>query len=901
MNRRQKVLTALHQLVKECCFPQEACALIGVTAEDIGVATGIGRSNASLELNALVRARHVVKFAGRPVRFITRELWETLKTKGVAEIPALTGTVISDPFQQLIGFGHSLHSSIEQAKAAIQYPPQGLACLITGATGTGKTLFAQTMFAFAKATGRMAEDARLVLFNCADYAHNPQLLMSQLFGHIKGAFTGAVHEKAGLVDTAHRSMLFLDEIHRLPPEGQEMLFYLMDYGRYRRLGESNGERHCATLIVGATTENPQSALLHTFLRRFPVLIELPPLSSRPIAERTLLLRHILRGESKKMDLTVNVHPIAVQHLLFYHCPGNIGQLINDVRLACASALFHAMAITRSVTITPNLLPPHVRSSTSPDQLGLIAVTAMEEEWSFSASPFPNWLHGMSGILGELPKLLNKSQEDLEGFHNALTELLESNCIGQDKSILAIKRQVLRTVGADVLKVAQQANKMIFRKSGSQSLVTLLSLSLHLQALKEAGGERQPVSYNWPAIWDLYPEQTATARKIGLIITRELRLRPSDDDVGFWVLLQLADHNKDQSVPPPGIVIIAHGVATATSLAAVANRKVCKSVVFALDIPLDGDEHYLDAAKELVSQADKGSGVLLLVDMEPFVFWGEMIARSTGKKVRTIENVSTALAINAARKSLLPGISVEDLADSLQIEMESCLDPVYSVMPRKSMAIAATCLTGLGAARRIKTMLLDWLGAKRDIEIITVNASGKIIGSGTQLDVLAEEKRLLAVVGSVDPGLDTIPFVSLEELMYHSGWKRLEQIVGCRTPISPLPTEGLEALLRQYLHFLDAAKMVKLCSETFETLKKLIDRPLPIYQEITLTVHLSCMVERVMRGEYAGITADEERIRQSYSAEWQAVTKALAVLEEGIHIRIPSSETAFIVQFLAGNW
>lgn len=897
MNRRQKVLTVLQRLLKES-LRHDTRALIGFTAEDIGEAAGISRSNASLELNALVRARHVVKFAGRPVRFITWELWETLKREGMAEIPTLAREAIADPFQQLIGFDHSLQSSIEQVKAAIQYPPQGLPCLITGATGTGKTLFAQTMFAFAKATGRMAEDARLILFNCADYAHNPQLLMSQLFGHVKGAFTGALHEKAGLVDAAHHSMLFLDEIHRLPPEGQEMLFYLMDYGRYRRLGESGGERHCAILVVGATTENPHSVLLHTFLRRFPVMLELPPLASRPLAERTLLLRHILRNESKKMDLTVNVHPVAVRQLLFYHCPGNIGQLINDVRLACATALFHAQAITRSITITPKLLPPHVRSSTAPDHFGLIAATAMEEEWLFSASPFANWLTGMSEILGHLSDFKSQ-EEELKVFYNALTELLASICTGQDKSFLALKRQVLRTVGADVLKVAQQANEMIVSRGGLQSL-TLLALSFHLQALNEERCERQPTSYHWPAIRDAYPEQTATAQKIGRLLTRELGIRPNEDDVGFWVLLQLVDQNTDQGVPPPGIAIIAHGVATASSLAAVANSKVCKTVVLALDIPLDGDENYLDAAKEMVSQADRGSGVLLLVDMEPFVLWGEMIARSTARKVRTLENISTALAISAARNSLLPGISLDDLADSLQIEMEACFDPVYSVMPSKRLVIAATCLTGQGAARRIKAMLQDRLGGKRDVEIITVNATGQIIGSGTPLNTLAEEKRLLAVVGSVDPGLDSIPFVGIEELMHRGGWKRLEQILGCRTPISHLPTEGLEALLRQYLHFLDAAKMVKLCLEIFETLKQLIDRPLPLHQEITLTVHLSCMVERVMRGEYIAIAADEERIRQSYSAEWQAVTKALTVLEKSMQVRVPPSETAFIVQFITGN-
>lgn len=70
----------------------------------------------------------------------------------------------------------------------------------------------------------MKDDAPFKSFNCADYYNNPQLLMSQLFGYAKGAFTGADQDHEGLVEKADGGVLLLDEVHRLPPEGQEMLF-----------------------------------------------------------------------------------------------------------------------------------------------------------------------------------------------------------------------------------------------------------------------------------------------------------------------------------------------------------------------------------------------------------------------------------------------------------------------------------------------------------------------------------------------------------------------------------------------------------------------------------------------------------------------------------------------------
>lgn len=73
--------------------------------------------------------------------------------------------------------------------------------------------------------------------------------MSELFGYAKGSFTGADSNKTGLVERANKGILFLDEIHRLPSEGQEMLFQLMDSGKYRKMGDSTQEWKANVLIV----------------------------------------------------------------------------------------------------------------------------------------------------------------------------------------------------------------------------------------------------------------------------------------------------------------------------------------------------------------------------------------------------------------------------------------------------------------------------------------------------------------------------------------------------------------------------------------------------------------------------------------------------------------------------
>lgn len=203
----------------------------GVTASDIEEHFHISRANASAYLNKLVTQKLLIKVDSRPVHFFPADLINLYVSDNSLQYTYTVDDFFknvtskqdvsahSSAFDALIGHDGSLAAQIETAKAAIVYPPNGLHTLLIGESGTGKTLFARTMCNYGREVlNKSKKDFPFVEFNCSDYYHNPQLLMSHLFGHIKGAFTGAVSESPGLVEQADGGILFLDEIHRLPPE-----------------------------------------------------------------------------------------------------------------------------------------------------------------------------------------------------------------------------------------------------------------------------------------------------------------------------------------------------------------------------------------------------------------------------------------------------------------------------------------------------------------------------------------------------------------------------------------------------------------------------------------------------------------------------------------------------------
>ena len=360
MLRKESVYLKLKELTE--CVSGEKAGIheCGFSAGEIAALLNLDRTNVSRDLNNLVSEGRVTKLSGRPVKFLIKNDSPDLK-KGIInsqpeESPEFT-------FHNLVGAEGSLKAAVQQAKASILYPGNSLNILLTGATGVGKTTFGELIYRYAREKDGIDKDGRFIIFNCSEYADNPQLLLDQLFGHVRGAFTGAENDKAGLIEKADGGVLLLDEIHRLTPEGQEMLFMFIDKGKYRKLGESENLHSGNVMLVAATTEDPDSVLLKAFIRRFPMIIKLPPLDDRPVEEKYEFIKTFFQIEARGIKMPVEVDEDVMYMLLSYPCTANIGQLRADIQLICARGFLDYVTekdkAAHEIYINNSMLPQHI--------------------------------------------------------------------------------------------------------------------------------------------------------------------------------------------------------------------------------------------------------------------------------------------------------------------------------------------------------------------------------------------------------------------------------------------------------------------------------------------------------------------------------------------------------------
>ena len=799
----------------------------GVTAQSIAEIFGIKRNVASHYLNLLEKEGKLKKGTNRPVHFSiptdTEKKAEECNNM-IDERPVAQKEV--SVFSKFIGYNGSMEQVIEKCKAAVNYPVNGLTMIICGASGVGKSYLASLIHQYAVESGAVEKNAPFVVLNCADYANNSELLSSVLFGHVKGAFTGANEEKQGLLAEADGGYLFLDEVHNLSAENQEKLFLFIDSQKYRMLGDSKNWQTAKVRLLFATTEDIHSTLLATFRRRIPFEIQIPDFLERSYGERFLLVSSFFQNEAEILKKNICVDSEYFRRMLNLHEEGNIGAVKSKIKVLCAQAYSQQREEELRIT-TPG-------KETS-DSFHFYWNRPEKKKWMSSYQIFSNitgcFVPGMN---------YSKIEEVLELFLQTITRRLEEN--KKENNFCEIppfrhyEEKCRNSINKILKSYGYRLNELEIDEFYKMVIAVLFDETFFGAAFKISGYEKKKY------------------RKYEVMISRILDAVLEDYNDNVREFLQtiltvwLSDKVKVKS--KINALILMHGEHSASSMASLANEMIGDYVYEAFDMPIQvHTEELIVKVNDYVRDIETNEGLVLLVDMGSLERMYDKISRNVDGDLVIVNNVSTAFALEL-------GFSLFDKADIYRITQMDMSQFNMKMQYYKGLSqkpnIIVSCISGEGIAVEIKEILSRYVNTD-EIDILTMDYSElkKQLNRGA-----AEDFHNTIVVFTTTPLSSTVvPVMNVEDLVngftnpsFPEFMLNKENVREFTNDIIKLFTlKGVASRLR----FLNPEVVMQEVDQVIRGYENYYYVQLPNFLRINLFLHTSIMIERVLVKEESG--------------------------------------------------
>lgn len=310
---------------------------------------------------------------------------------------------LNNNFEEIVSKSKKFHKVLQQIE---QVASTDATVLILGESGTGKELLARAIHNISKRSKRP-----LIKINCATLPAN--LIESELFGHERGAFTGAMDRKIGRFELADSGTIFLDEIGELPIELQAKLLRVLQEGEFERLGNPKTMK-VNVRVIAATNRNLEEAIEKKefredlFYRLNVFQIVSPPLRNRK-EDIPLLVTHFVKKYEGKMDREIkNIPEKVIDALMLYNWPGNIRELENMIE--------RALILSSGDTLEYGDWIPTLKNISN-NQTKLLKMEEVEKEHIISILNQTNWKvsgeKGAAKILGLNPTTLESRMKKLE--------------------------------------------------------------------------------------------------------------------------------------------------------------------------------------------------------------------------------------------------------------------------------------------------------------------------------------------------------------------------------------------------------------------------------------------------------------------------------------------------------
>lgn len=867
----------------------------GITAQDISEVLGIKRNAISHYLNRMVEEGIVIKTKTRPVYFLYKEALDQFKNE--------KSEIEEDIFSKLIGADGSLSNVVKECKSATLYPGNGLPILLTGSSGVGKSFMAKLIYEYAKEKGIINEDSKFITFNCAEYSNNKELLSSKLFGYVKGAFTGADKDSKGVIDEAENGYLFLDEIHRLPPEGQEKLFLLLDKGVFERMGESGNAISAHIRLICATTENLNDFLIDTFIRRIPIITNLPNINDRPIDERIELIYRFYKEESNILKKDILVSNDVMNALLFMNKVGNVGALKNSIRYSCASS-FRKNAYSE-IIIKLEDLP--VSAINTEKLRSVYADTYLHIKYGeklndvVQKKEFTKIIEKYLDILEEIYEITekyNRSNINIDEYRKILnTKLNKINQLiayGNEKERESIEFKLLLTAVKKAISILENNYGI---KSYNNTARILTSTLLLFKNAK---------SINRPEIIEMQQDIVNILKnknfKYNYIALKLLEIIEENIEVDFgingemYLTLFVYTLTKKSSINYINGIIVAHGDSTASSIASVVNKLLGEFIFEPFDMPIDmKPEEIIVTIKNYIKNFSKSKGTIFLVDMGSLFEIYSSIKDTMDNEVAVINNITTQLALGVG-DMILKEKSIKEIIDNVIRDIK--MSYKYFESKEKKKAIVTCCATGIGVASKIKEIIKGCIDDE-NIEVLAYDYFK--LKSNRLNDEIFNDYEVELIVSTLELNIKGIDVILLSDCFKKEGEAKLRKAFS-----KIVKNRSADILIKDLIKLLSLqniiSRMIILNPERVindvERIINILENELEIKLNsdlrLTLFIHTAIMIERVVLNRDTNLE-DEDEIPIKYDTkDLEMVQKILDNELKDYSIKVPAYETAVIL-------
>lgn len=694
-----------------------------------------------------------------------------------------------------------------------------------------------------------------------------------------------------------------------------MLFLYIDKQKFRRLGETSSERTAKVLIIAATTENPNSMLLTTFLRRIPSSIRIPSLKERTLSEKLMLVNNLYSAESKKINMPIHVDKNCLSDLMLYNPHGNIGQLASDIQLSVArSYLDSRLNNLDKVHITKDSLPLYTNNTLSNIEISTrqkVELLLDKNEYKFSpgsqifkTAPTPTY--DFVKFYNNQLNILGKDNVDIKKTFSDYTQLIAKNLTLQKMypDFLDDETSEIISTLSDILY--DDLNLVIDRSSYA-------ALALYLKNLKDYNSDTKQISKTTDLL-DIPLEIQSVCKKI--VKTLEVKFNiycPTEELNNLMIIIDsLKSKENFDSV---GIMIAAHGDSLASNIADVANDLLSINFALAIDMPLTEDaSKILPLFLEKLKPGTFKRGLILFADMGSLTTLDEVIKEKTGINIVTVNSTNILLVIEAIRKSIFLKSDMDDILHDL-IGMNNKLSYSFNKKIENHLSINKKRLiytvynSGEGVANYLHYNLKNILKDNNiyDIEIIPLNLESK-----TQLrDIIHRtsiDKKTIAIVGSINPDTNDIPFISLEDIVLHNGVNKLLSLIGVQNKntenkIVTTLTKDIAINITcdavdKYLTIFSAYKIKPLVFNFINAIEKNLEIVLTNSSITKIFIHLSCAIERIFLKDFI-LTPQEEMSSYIINNEKyvNVTNRALEELTDNLNITIPTNELYYICEIV----